>query len=200
SRTWSRPELASFGARRGIGLDVMAAVVARARIHAAFEIQKLHPAELDRMALALQRDIAALERLAVRLHLGTMAGHDAAAVADAAVLDDRLSVDEMHDALAAEHERLGGDPSVAVDRRRLPLDAVRLVEPAAKDDVRAGRAHAAGRTRAAVAQASEELELDRDREILPDGHRLGRLRMQHHAAVPVRPLLDVRGRLADEPV
>src|SRR5690606_21608360 len=115
------------------------------------EIQDLHSAEVDRVALALQRDVAALERLAVRLHLGAMAGHDAPSVDDAAVLDDRLSVDEMHDPLAAEHERLRSDPSVAVDRRRLPLDAVRLVEAAPKNDVRAGRAHAAGGTRAAVA-------------------------------------------------
>src|SRR5690606_9829998 len=49
-------------------------------------------------------------------------------------------------------------------------------------------------------EPAEELELDRDREILISRHRLGRLRVQHRAAVPVGPLLDVRSRLADEAI
>src|SRR5690606_19509498 len=104
-------------------------------VRAALEVQQLDLAELDRMTLALQRDVAALERLAVALDLGPVARHDASALHDAAVLEHRLAVDVVHDALAAEHERFGRDPALAVDRRRGGIDAVRLVEPAAIHDV-----------------------------------------------------------------
>src|SRR5690606_40507592 len=104
-----------------------------------------------------QRDVAALERLAVRLHLGAVPGYDAAPIDHAAILDDGLAVDEVHDPLAAEHERLGRDPAVAVDRRRRRLDAMRLVELPAVDDVGAGRAHVPGRTRP-FAEPAEKLK------------------------------------------
>ena len=62
------------------------------------------------MALALQRDVAARERHAVGLCVGLVAVDVAAAVGDAAVLDDGQAVDVVHDALVAEHEHVGRDP------------------------------------------------------------------------------------------
>src|SRR5690606_39504689 len=112
-----------------VGRNEVAAIRGRLGIRAALEIQELDTAKLDRVALALQRDVTLLERLAVPFHLRAMARHDAAAEDDAAVLEHRLAVDVMHDPLAAEHERLGDDPAVAVDRRRGRADAMRLVEP-----------------------------------------------------------------------
>src|SRR5690606_30875178 len=89
-----------------IGRDVVAPIARRRGVGAASQVQQLDAAELNRVAFALQRDMPAIERLAVRLHLGPMARYDAASVNDPAVLDDRAAVDEVHDPLAAENERL----------------------------------------------------------------------------------------------
>src|SRR5689334_3140138 len=66
----------------------MIQAVLAASLRASFEIEQLYTPKLDWMALALQRDIAARERRAGRFLLGIVAVDVAAAVRDAAVLDD----------------------------------------------------------------------------------------------------------------
>ena len=65
--------------------------------------------------------------------------------------------------------------------------------------LRAGRAEVGGRARVA-AVAAEELHFDRDGKILVLGHRLGRLAVEHDAAVAHRPVGPAASLLADEAV
>ncbi len=75
-----------------------------------------------------------------------------------------------------------------------------VVRLAVEVDHRAGRAHVAGRARAAVAQATEVLVLDRDREVLVARHRARVLRVDHDAAVAQRVVRRAGVELADEAV
>ena len=70
---------------------------------------------------------------------------------------------------------------------------------AAHHDVGAGRADVRRGTLVA-AVAAEELDLDRDGEVLVLPHALGRLPVDHDAAVPERPARPAGALLADEPV
>ena len=146
------------------GLDVVALVVSGRLVHAAGEVQQLDLAEVDGMRLALQRDVAAVDELAVDLGGGVVVVDHAAAVLRHLVLEHLLAVHEVRDGARAVHLEFGAHPLLAVERGRRGIQAVILVELALVDDLRAGAAHVGGGARLAVAVAAEQLALDRDRE------------------------------------
>ena len=73
------------------------------------------------------------------------------------------------------------------------------VQLAVHDDVRAGRAEVGGGARVR-AVAAQELHFDRDGKVLVFAHRVGRLAVDHDAAVAQWPSRAALGLLADEAV
>ena len=94
------------------------------------------------------------------------------------VFEDGLAVDDVLDDAVAVDLDLDRDPLVAVVGLRLRVVAVLGDQLASHHDVRAGRADVRRRS-LVLAVATEELDLDRDGEVLVLSHALGRLAVDH---------------------
>src|SRR5262249_16870624 len=155
-------------------------------------------AERDGVAFGLKRDVALLQQqLAVLDELGPV-GVPLVELR-LLVLHDGLAVDDVPDLAAAVDLDLGRHPLVAVEGLRLRRRAVPGDELVVHDDVRAGGADAAGRP-VTLAGAAQELGLDGDGEVLVLADALGRLAVEHDAAVAQRPVGPALALLADEAV
>ena len=94
-------------------MDVVWLVVLRLRVHAAREIEDFDLAELGRMALGLNRDVALAERLAIGLHGWIEPTDVGAADLHVVVLEHFLSPDKMRNVLRATDLRLHAHPLIA---------------------------------------------------------------------------------------
>ena len=161
---------------------------------------QLDLAELHRVALRLQRDRAAGDHpRRARRRAAACRRRPSRRACGSLVLDHRLAVDLVPDHAVAVDFDLARHPLVAVKRLARAVRAVRRVELALVHHVRARRAEVAGRP-FVLAVAAEELHLDRHGKLLILPHRLGRLAVDHHAAVAQRPPGAALGLLADEAV
>ena len=190
---------ASVAAARIVGLDEVALVVGRLLVHAALEVEQLDFAELDRVALALQRDAAAVEDLAVPFDPRVDRIDVPAADLRQLVLEHLLAVDQMHDPRRPQGQHLRRHPLLAVISLRGRRGAVAGEQLAVLDDMRAGRAEVRSRP-LAFTQPAEQLHLDRDRKILVAEHGRDWLAVDHEAAVAARPAGAFRGLFPDEAV
>ncbi len=149
-----------------------------------------HIAEIYRMALGLQREVAAVQhQVAVANELLRIAvtGVELRAL----IFQDGFPVDAVNDAVVAMNLNFGFDPLFAVKRRRAGVDAVWRKEFALHDHMRAGCAKIARGTRI-LTVATEKLHFDGNGKILILAHAGGKLGMNHHPTVAERPARSAR--------
>ena len=153
------------------------------------------------MRLALQRDVAAFDELAVELGGGVVVVDHAAAVLRHGVLEHFLAIGVVRDGAGSVHHHFGAHPLLAVERGRGRIQAMILVDSPLVHHFGAGAAHVGRGPRLAVALAAEELRFDGNGKglVARHGARIGGV--QHGAAVAERPGAGVAGCLvADEAV
>src|SRR5262245_15524169 len=122
ARSASPPSSSALDARRisselafgRHGLDVVRLEVRRFRIHAAFEVEELNLAEVDRRGFGLYRNVAAGQRRSVDLDLRVRRTCLPASNLGLRVFQHRLSFNDVLDAFVAMREDFDAHPLIAV--------------------------------------------------------------------------------------
>ena len=156
--------------------------------------------KINFLPLALQRDVAGAEQLAILFDGGVEARDHAAANLWFGVLQHRIAVDEVGDQRIAQDNQFGFDPLLALIGLGSGFYAVPRVNFSFKHHIRAGGTHVASGAGLAVAQTCEELHFHRNGPVLFAGHGAWVLGVEHHTAVFERITRRIRTPLAHKAV
>jgi len=151
------------------------------------------------VTFGLKGDVALAEWRAILLNRRVEVDHVATADLQVAVVENRLAIDDVTDALGAEHLDLDPHPLVAAIGLGSGVEAVRFDHLPISEDFRARGADVRGGALTGGSTA-QELGFDGDWEVLVLGHGVRSLAVEHDAVVAKGPTGSALDLLADEAV